>query len=257
MADDINQFSRIKEYVVVIPVAATTLAFSWEVGSFAPIGTAAFGFFSISEHIAFAVPALPYAFLFATCCSIGFIAGNAPAVSPSKPEAGQELDAITAELANLRSLLRKLHIRMLVLRAIMLAVGASAVATAAYLRSGSIGILGLVAIWLAVVVTRRFTSSADLLPRFFALAVVAIPALAFGFGMDTTRFRLSAGPPDQRAVLKLKDSTVQRVILRVGDRGILTFDPTSQRFSMEKWDQITEIDWPRTSLRPTWPRASE
>jgi hypothetical protein len=44
-------------------ITGSALALCWEVGSFLPAGGAALSYFSITEHIAFAVPALPFALL--------------------------------------------------------------------------------------------------------------------------------------------------------------------------------------------------
>lgn len=64
MASD-DQSVSVKDAAVLIPLGGSALALCWEVGSFLPIGGAAFSFFSITEHIAFAVPALPLALLMA------------------------------------------------------------------------------------------------------------------------------------------------------------------------------------------------
>lgn len=59
-----------KDIAVYLPLAASSLAFAWEVGSFLPIGGAAFGLFSISEHLTFALQALPFAVGFCVSCSV-------------------------------------------------------------------------------------------------------------------------------------------------------------------------------------------
>src|SRR2546425_1023085 len=56
----------IKDAAVMIPLVASALAICWEVGSFIPIGGAAFSYFSFAEHLIFAAAALPLALLLAT-----------------------------------------------------------------------------------------------------------------------------------------------------------------------------------------------
>jgi hypothetical protein len=51
---------QVKDYIVVVPTLGTALAISWEVGSFLPIGGIAFGAFSLTEHLVFALQALPH-----------------------------------------------------------------------------------------------------------------------------------------------------------------------------------------------------
>ncbi|MBR0700162.1 hypothetical protein JQ599_09645 [Bradyrhizobium diazoefficiens] len=52
-----------KDIVVIAPLCGSLLAVAWEVGSFEPIGNSAFGSFSLAEHLAFALPALPLAMM--------------------------------------------------------------------------------------------------------------------------------------------------------------------------------------------------
>jgi hypothetical protein len=60
---------QVKDYIVVVPTLGTALAISWEVGSFLPIGGIAFGAFSLTEHLVFALQALPIGFIVALVAS--------------------------------------------------------------------------------------------------------------------------------------------------------------------------------------------
>jgi hypothetical protein len=49
-----------KEWAVLVPTVASGLAITYELGSFLPLGTRAFGLFSLSDHLLWALQALPY-----------------------------------------------------------------------------------------------------------------------------------------------------------------------------------------------------
>lgn len=65
MADQQNGFG-LRDALLAIPITGSAFAMAWEVGYFLPIGSAAFSFFSITEHLGFAVRALPLALVFAS-----------------------------------------------------------------------------------------------------------------------------------------------------------------------------------------------
>jgi hypothetical protein len=71
---------QLKDTVVVVPLLASTLAISWEIGRFIP--TRGFQLFSLSEHLPAATAALPFAVLsIVTAWFIAAILG-APSTSP-------------------------------------------------------------------------------------------------------------------------------------------------------------------------------
>ena len=56
----------LKDVLVAIPVLSSALALTWELGYSGRIGGSSFGFFSIAEHLIFAIQVLPYALLLTT-----------------------------------------------------------------------------------------------------------------------------------------------------------------------------------------------
>ena len=52
---------ELKDVAVIVPLIGSTLAISFEVGSFTPIIEGSFSLFSITEHIGFALSVLPIA----------------------------------------------------------------------------------------------------------------------------------------------------------------------------------------------------
>ena len=70
-----------KDALVALPFMGSAIAMSWEVGTFIPIsgvGGGTFGLFSLSEHLSFAIEALPIGLVFAALLPIIFTAASKP-----------------------------------------------------------------------------------------------------------------------------------------------------------------------------------
>src|SRR5580704_15870462 len=79
----------IKDGLVALPFVGSAIAMSWEVGSFIPIsgiGGGTFGLFSLSEHLSFAMEALPIGLVIAARLPIVLAgAGMPPRRRPRLP----------------------------------------------------------------------------------------------------------------------------------------------------------------------------
>jgi hypothetical protein len=67
----VEQWS-LRDGLVLVPFLASALALTWEVGYFLKIGGGSFGLFTLSEHITFAIQALPFALGITTLAVILF-----------------------------------------------------------------------------------------------------------------------------------------------------------------------------------------
>ena len=92
---------------------------------------------------------------------------------------------------------------------------------------------------------------------FAALGLVSFSILlAMLFGVDETRKQLNQKSNRARADLRLLDKSLKSIVLRSGERGILTYDPQSQIFSFNKWETVKGVDWSRRGLRATAEEAA-
>jgi hypothetical protein len=66
VSDRANEQWSLKDGLVAIPILASALALTWEVGYFSRIAGGSFGLFSLAEHITFAIQALPFALTLTT-----------------------------------------------------------------------------------------------------------------------------------------------------------------------------------------------
>jgi hypothetical protein len=65
--DDYKQFGTSRDFLVLVPLLGSVLAVTYDIGSLTSVGTAFFSFFTLSEHIVFALEVLPAAIAFALC----------------------------------------------------------------------------------------------------------------------------------------------------------------------------------------------
>jgi hypothetical protein len=77
----VEQWS-LKDGLVLVPFLASALALTWEVGYFLKIGDGSFGLFTLSEHITFAIQALPFALGITTLAVILFVMTKPGQVGP-------------------------------------------------------------------------------------------------------------------------------------------------------------------------------
>jgi len=232
-----------KDGLLFIPAAASALALCWEVGSFFPIGSAAFSFFTITEHIAFAAPALPIALLVATGFFVSeFIATPAVRLLVPRREPVPELRTI-AEVEGfyapifkrLNRISRAADVANFLMAVFWLGIGI-------YYRSIVLLSVGCIAFAVFIIMLFPFQHYQR---RIFGGAVLAALLLALAVGADYTRFRLNHSAGE---TIEAIEGPVSAVILRAGERGILLYQRETEQFSFKKWDAIKGIGWKRKPI---------
>ncbi|MBR0747398.1 hypothetical protein JQ582_26025 [Bradyrhizobium japonicum] len=215
MADTSSTSFAPKDLVVMVPAVGSALALCWEVGSFLPVGGAAFSYFSITEHIAFAVPALPFAILVASAGYAGFLTrGRGP----------------RAKHANWPYLL-------------LVFIFASA---AAYVsRTALFAVVAFAAVLIGMVELVAARESRRTAKMVAGLMILL--ALAVAQGVDFTRGRLNK---EELAEIAVADGTVRAVVFRAGERGVLLYNRPAHRFQFLRWDAVHRVDWDRAPIKP-------
>jgi hypothetical protein len=224
---------QIKESLIVVPLLASALALTWEVGFFLRIKGSAFGFFNVSEHITFALQALPIALVVSI-----MIVGQAfqfalidRYVFP-KIRSSRTFQAI-----------KKWNVLAVAYFAIAVGVGVELL-----YPPPSITVLVL-----AAIVTAIFTATA-VLPRIFKERIVVATVgllssflITFALGIDTARNEIKSERPLNKIEIGEKGKPSEGVlnvrVIRSGDRGILYFDPRKQEFALIPWEAVKRIDW--------------
>lgn len=229
----------VKDGLIAIPFLASALALTWEVGFFLRIKGGAFGMFSVSEHVTFALQALPLAF-FAASVLIGAALQNdlmdrhlKPRIeSLSKPDRKKLANGILL-VGMVASIAANIYQFYYPFEATLLAltVFGQGFFTAIYLapdlmlRSAILGFVGLIGVF----------------------------TLTFAAGVDSARSEISSLRPLNKIIVIEKGQDIKLDlnvrIMRTGERGVLYFDPVAQQFALIPWESIKRIDWLISSIK--------
>ena len=224
-----------KDFVVVLPFFGSATAVCWEVGSFVPIGRGAFSMFSLSEHLLFALQALPIAL-----ASTGFGGVCALAIRTALRHRlfGFERRGEARQSHRRRRLIRTALAGIYLCSALLFAV-------ALHQKLLSFLLASIGALALAFVASRSLhlllTPTAAIVAACFAL----MGAMSMGF--DQTRATLAV--ENRLTEMVMNDGTRKGILIRAGERGILMFDPSTRVFSFLKQDAIRSLNWDRPTFR--------
>jgi hypothetical protein len=223
----------VKDGLIAIPFLASALALTWEVGFFIRIKGGAFGIFSISEHVTFALQALPVAFFAATI----IIAG---ALQKDLMDRHLKPRFLSLSKPNRQRLVSGLSYFGIVFFA----------SAAVYQLFYAVDAVLLVITVFALATHIAIVLSPNLIRRSTVLGFVSlVGAFAFTFaaGIDTARNEISSlRPLNKITVVEKGQDTKTELnvrIMRTGERGVLYFDPIARQFALLPWENIRRIDW--------------
>ncbi|MEA2818517.1 MAG: hypothetical protein QOJ86_521 [Bradyrhizobium sp.] len=249
MTGDEKSAFPVKELLVFVPAAGSAMALSWEVGSFLPIGGGSFMLFTLTEHLMFAVQALPATLVVASMLVLPFaLTGSLDRIADvalkkiEGPAVPSDADPVAA-VAVLRVKISRLRRGMTALRLAAVALGLLVSFWGFHVRSAAIivfgsGIAGAAILWDASPISKQVPLLSWLLIFSFGVAMA--------FGADYSRLVLNN---DRNIVdVKVRQETKKAVLVRSGERGVLLFEPLTGKFSVEKWDAIQGLNWERTPL---------
>jgi hypothetical protein len=213
---------QVKELLVAIPFLGSAIAVAYDVGFFYGIDIHLFTLFSITEHITFALEALPFAMV---------IAGGAlTAMRHTSPQPVQRQKS--------PSLLVKI-----VAWTALAGVGALLIGLLIYLLSQtSFWFLaaGFVIFLLGVRTLNTNNITGVYLWGSFCSLVVALAML---FGVDLGRISLADDMPTH--TIRTTDGLLEVQLIRSGERGVLIHDPKTKQLTLIRWDVIQRITYQR------------
>jgi len=225
---------QIKEALIVVPLLASALALTWEVAFFLRIKGSAFGFFNVSEHITFALQALPIA-LIASLTIVGQVFQYAL------------LDRYVLPIVTSSSRLQKSYRPWMYP---MAAYFATAVGVGVEFLNPPISMTVLMLATIAFLVTTGFAVLPTMFEWRLTLATIGLLSsflITFALGIDTARNELRSERPLNKIEVgekgKPSESVLNVRIIRSGERGILYYDPVKQAFALVPWDSVKRIDW--------------
>jgi hypothetical protein len=216
---------QLKDAVLFIPAAATLLAVSYDVGYFLEIDLQFFTFFSLGEHIVFALMALPLVLvlLFVTLLGIALaqaLTGWADRIFPTKPQSeppNWKAPAIWIVLF-VGLIIIALLVGVLIYLVIATQVGAP--------------LVGAVVFGLCIIAVR--TQSLFV----WVLVAMGVFVVAFVLGSDFSRIHRAGGKANN---LIVDGQGVRGQIVRSGERGVLFYDSEAKAYRMVRWADLKEI----------------
>jgi hypothetical protein len=226
-----------KELIVfLIPLLGSALAVTYDVGFFSAIGLENFSFFSLGEHIVFALGFFPFALLIAFVFAALALMFDRRTPTQPQPEYVTWRQRILSGVA--------------VLLGLLLAGGVAYVAFLVFpppiVWDDSAIIYSVVSImFLSGVAFRKALGYAASGGLILASAVI----LAFTFGNLRANSILHPGP-DEGGVLfqqglktieTKKSGQIEARIFNSGDRGVLFFDTKANQITLLGWDEIRQI----------------
>jgi len=221
---------EVKDLAVTIPLFGSGLAITYEVGSFYPLGSNAFGLFSLSEHLLWALAAFPIVLIllgaFVTVHGFVVVQNFRKSLRKRRPDAGRRY---------------KRKIRLFIISYV--AAGAAAVWMGWNERSAFLIALGMGSFICAILQFLPFRIKIERYSGMLSLVAIAF-LIAYAVGFDQTRKQLLSGCTAEFA---FKDGIKSAVLVRSGERGALLYDPVRNRFTFDKWEDLKRIDWPYIS----------
>jgi hypothetical protein len=218
---------ELKDWLLLVPAMGSCVAVTYEIGCFVPLGSSTFGLFSLSEHLLWALQALPFAMIFVAGAFTALIF-QASFESRLEKSAADE----TAETKARKKVLGVIFVLTLLLIAILLR-------QAAY-------------VWIPFVMLIFALLPKPGRPRpVLGICFITFTALTFVLltGFDQTRSLLNKSDP---ARFDFGGANVKQLILvRSGEHGLLLYDRPAGRFLFTKMDDLKTIVWDRNSAAPS------
>jgi hypothetical protein len=218
VAEENRSLSR--ETFVAIPLLGTAVAVAFDVGYFFGLDIHFFGLFSLSEHIVFALQALPVALVAVALISLSmatFFKGREEAPSPrTEPKRFRQHQLIRVVLAIVAFTLSYLSLKTYIYQSIMF------------------GFVGIATVVMTIA------------PRYFWNPVVYVPfaasgilATSWGVGIDFERLQVEGG--DQTHIVRTNEGDIGAKLIHTGERGVLIYDPSHKQVRLLKWDAVKEV----------------
>jgi hypothetical protein len=228
---------NLKEFAWLIPIFGTAIAVAYDVGFFWGLDINYFTLFSVSEHIVFALEAMPIALGISFAIIFFFVAWRASdakeeaMIEKAKSSLGQPelVEWAKAQIAKRR-------------KQAILSIAFSVV----YVILQMIFKYGWHSVWYAVIIGTAYSIlglrvSEIVHRRNFAICYFSIAALivSFAVGDDVQREYVRGGKASH--AVSFDGTELMGRVVRAGDRGILFFNPSTNEISLLRWDTIKRI----------------
>ena len=219
-------------YIAYITMLGASVALTFDVGFFSAIGINFFTLFSLSEHLVFAIQALPIALVLLMGVSVGAVLLGAKPPSPPPHD--------------FQNVSKRRRIAGIIIICLLILGPLSYLGLILYNNPEML----LIAIVFAMVGFGLLILEPAYKPLYTAfMAIYLANWIAFIFGIHLGTMYLSKNDISKGLmsavfnVVDFKDgASIKGRIIRSGDRGVLLYDPASDRVRFELWDTIHSIE---------------
>jgi hypothetical protein len=229
-----------KDILVTLPVLGTTLAVTFDVGYFYGIDINYFSLFSVSEHVAFALEALPFAMGLASFFVVGTMALDSARARRLRKQAGSEG---TKHTPFYRRTLFWLLAAAMAWNVWDLWRDPSSAFSWITLAIGVL-LLSMI-VWFENDVSQSSLTG-------FAAAVSLF--IAFSLGFDAARIYKKS--EHYRYTVSLANTEIKAKVARSGEKGLLFFEAPTNRLRFLPWSDIKGISSEADAPAPAKPSAA-
>jgi len=224
----------LSKYLAYYPLLAVTIAVSFDVGSFYALDISLFTLFSLSEHILFALEALPIAIAILLIITVLLPAmlSRQPAIQPAKP---------SSPLVAL-AWWKKLLVIVIVVLLFGVLLGGLAVMIYDMWKRNPIVLAVALLVTLPPIVGNFVIHPKFKQLYFSAVALLVCLVLSFSFGLAFNLGILTNSLPVTTVKLRNKQDTVNGRIIRSGDRGVLVYEREANLVRFIPWEGISSIE---------------
>lgn len=208
----------IKEFAVLVPTLTATLALAYDVGYFTGADLRFFSFFTLAEHLVFALQGVPLI--------VGVLVYVAVA----------QVGAVTVlRFKRFVKASGERHPRLTFFFALLtIALAVLAVGLLVYFNLRALAVAALLA---PVLIVMQRSRSRAILP----VAVIGAFVLSFSFGVDFSRLDRIA-PWAEHSIEMGDGKLLIAKLIRAGERGILVYGEDSRQYRLIRWDGIKAVD---------------
>lgn len=217
------------------PLLASSLAITYDVGFFVEIGIGFFSFFSLSEHLVFALQSLPFAIPPVAVLLFWFSSGWL-AYRHGYNDGVASIEGSAPKLSRLGSLLKSPWLRRL-LFGIMCLAGIAEVWLGQYALAFMLGVLILYIQTSPDLHKAAWKSRSPVL-----MATCAGTALILSFLVGLQRAHAILKSESASEMIGVDDKPLPARLIRGGDKGILFFSLDSKKVRFLRWDAIKQIE---------------
>ena len=240
---DTKQFaiSSLKEFAVLVPVFGTAIAITYDVGFFWGLDINFFTLFSLTEHIVFAIEALPLALGLSFILTVSFVVSRA---TDQREEEKTERETSTLDPQQKYEWYHQRAVRarraswpwIAFTLAFIYFAWASRHLLSLFVFTSCVALLAIGLRINILFYPKMIRHSPFVLATY---AVIVSLLITFAIGVDVQQ-RFVRGGKVAHAI-SLENSELTGRIVRAGERGILFYDPGSREISFVRWETVKRI----------------